>query len=123
MNLVEGTKIKGLIKNFQNYCVYIQLNIGYIGIVDKPSTVQNLKEKYKLGDIIDFIINKIDNKKKRMILNIEEKEKQIKTLQSKIEKLELDNNKQKIDLENNSDFKKKYENEKNKNDSLEREKV
>ena len=72
MNLVEGTKIKGLIKNFQNYCVYIQLNIGYIGIVDKPSTVQNLKEKYKLGDIIDLIINKIDNKKKRMILDIEE---------------------------------------------------
>ena len=71
-NLIEGTKIKGLIKNFQNYCVYIQLNIGYIGIVDIASSVQYLKEKYKLGDIVDFIINKIDKTKKRMILDIEE---------------------------------------------------
>ena len=37
--------------------------------------------------------------------------------------MELDYNKQKIDLENISDFKKKYEKEKNKNDLLEREKV
>ena len=45
MNLVEGTKIKGLIKNFQNYCVYIQLNIGYIGIVDKPYEYMTRKER------------------------------------------------------------------------------
>jgi len=64
MNLTEGTKINGLIKNFQNYCVYIQLNIGYIGIVDVFPSVQILKDNYKLGDIVDFTIIKIDNKKK-----------------------------------------------------------
>ena len=51
MNLTKGTKIKGLIKNFQHHCVYVQLNIGYIGYVDIFSSVQLLKEKYKLGDI------------------------------------------------------------------------
>ena len=70
MNLTEGTKINGLIKNFQNYCVYIQLNIGYIGIVDVFPSVQILKDNYKLGDIVDFTIIKIDNKKKRMMLDL-----------------------------------------------------
>ena len=64
MNLTKGTKIKGLIKNFQHHCVYVQLNIGYIGIVDIFSCVQYLTEKYKLGDIVDFTILDIDNKKK-----------------------------------------------------------
>ena len=70
MNLTKGTKIKGLIKNFQHHCVYVQLNIGYIGIVDIFSCVQYLTEKYKLGDIVDFTILDIDNKKKRMMLDI-----------------------------------------------------
>ena len=73
MNLTKGTKIKGLIKNFQHHCVYIQLNIGYIGIVDIFSSVQYLTEKYKLGDIVDFTILDIENKRKRMMLDIYEK--------------------------------------------------
>ena len=56
MNLSKGTKIKGLIKNCQYHCVYVQLNIGYIGIVDIYSSVQYIEEKYKLGDIVDFTI-------------------------------------------------------------------
>ena len=76
MNLTEGTEIKGLIKNFQNHCVYIQLNIGYIGIIDVYPSVQILSEKYKLGDIVDFIIIKIDNKKKRMMLDLNENKKE-----------------------------------------------
>jgi len=76
MNLTEGTEIKGLIKNFQNHCVYIQLNIGYIGIIDFFPSVQILKEKYKLGDIIDFTIVKIDNKKKRMMLDLVDNKKE-----------------------------------------------
>ena len=76
MNLTEGTEIKGLIKNFQNHCVYIQLNIGYIGIIDVFPSVQILKEKYKLGDIVDFTIIKIDNKKKRMMLDLNENKKE-----------------------------------------------
>ena len=75
MNLTKGTKIKGLIKNFQHHCVYVQLNIGYIGYVDIFSSVQLLKEKYKLGDIVDFTILDIENKRKRMLLDICEKEK------------------------------------------------
>ena len=70
MNLSKGTKIKGLIKNFQQYCVFVQLNIGYIGIVNLYKSVQILEEKYKLGDIIDFVIIDIDNKKKKLLLNI-----------------------------------------------------
>ena len=72
MNLTEGTKIKGLIKNFQIHCVYVQLNIGYIGIIDLFPSVQILKDNYKLGDILDFTIIKIDNKKKRMMLDLSE---------------------------------------------------
>jgi len=74
MNLPKGTKIKGLIKNFQHHCIYAQLNIGYIGIVDIYSSVQYLIQKYKLGDIIDFTIINIDNKRKRMMLDITNKE-------------------------------------------------
>ena len=77
MNLTEGTKIKGFIKNFQNHCVYVQLNIGYIGIVDVFPSVQILKDRYKLGDIIDFTIIKIDNKKKRMMLDLAENKNEI----------------------------------------------
>ena len=58
MSLTEGTKIKGLIKNFQNNCVYVQLNLGYIGIVDFFNSVQILTDKYKLGDFVDFTIIK-----------------------------------------------------------------
>ena len=78
MNLTKGTKIKGLIKNFQHHCVYIQLNIGYIGIVDIFSSVQYLTEKYKLGDIVDFTILDIENKRKRMMLDIYEKKEESK---------------------------------------------
>ena len=76
MNLTKGTKIKGLLKNFQHHCVYVQLNIGYIGIVDIYSSVQLLIKKHKLGDIVDFIIMDIENKRKRMLLDISAKEKE-----------------------------------------------
>ena len=82
MNLTEGTKINGLIKNFQNYCVYIQLNIGYIGIVDVFPSVKILKENYKLGDIVDFTIIKIDNKKKRMMLDLSDNNNKKKEINS-----------------------------------------
>ena len=70
MNLAKGTKIKGLLKNFQHHCVYVQINIGYFGVVNNLASVQLLTEKYKLGDIVDFAIRDIDNKRKRMILDI-----------------------------------------------------
>lgn len=70
MNLTKGTKIKGLIKNIQHHCIYVQLNIGYIGIVDNFSTVQIMSEIYKLGDIVDFTILDIENKRKRMKLDV-----------------------------------------------------
>ena len=78
MNLTKGTKIKGLIKNMQHHCIYVQLNIGYIGIVDIYSSVQLMIEKYKLGDIVDFTIIDIENKKKRMMLDIVDKQKDTK---------------------------------------------
>ena len=88
MNLTEGTKIKGLIKNFQNHCVYVQLNIGYIGIVDVFPSVQILKDRYKLGDIIDFTIIKIDNKKKRMMLDLAENKNEINEINPDIKNKE-----------------------------------
>ena len=75
MNLTKGTKIKGLIKNIQHHCIYVQLNIGYIGIVDNFSTVQIMSEIYKLGDIVDFTILDIENKRKRMKLDVVEIDK------------------------------------------------
>ena len=95
MNLTEGTKIKGLIKNFQNHCVYIQLNIGYIGIIDVFPSVQILKEKYKLGDIVDFTIIKIDNKKRRMMLDLVENKDEINDINLDI------NHKEEIKLTSN----------------------
>ena len=70
MNLEKNTKLKGLIKNFQKHCVYIQLNIGYTGIVDTFSSVLYLKENYKLGDIADFVVINVENNKNRLLLDI-----------------------------------------------------
>ena len=67
-NLAKDRKLKGLIKNFQKHCVYIQLNIGYTGIVDTFSSVLFLKENFKLGDIADFVV--IDVNKNRLLRDI-----------------------------------------------------
>ena len=70
INLKKGTKLLGLIKNFQHRCVFIQLNIGYIGIVSDANSVNVLKENYNLGDIIEFLITGIENHKKKLYLEI-----------------------------------------------------
>jgi hypothetical protein len=50
--------------------VFIQLNIGYIGIVINSKSVEILKTKYNLGDIISFKVVELDQNKKRYILDI-----------------------------------------------------
>ena len=57
-------------RNYQNHCVFIQLNIGYIGIVINLKTVEILKKKYNLGDIINFKVIELDQNKKRYVLDI-----------------------------------------------------
>jgi hypothetical protein len=69
-NLKKGTKILGLIKNFQHRCVFVQLNIGFIGIVNGYNSISLLKTKYNPGDIIEFQILLVENDKKRLILDI-----------------------------------------------------
>lgn len=115
MNLTKGTKIKGLIKNFQHHCVYVQLNIGYIGYVDIFSSVQLLKDKHKLGDIVDFTILDIENKRKRMLLDISEKEKENENKEN-IE----DEKKNEINTKNNINdfFNNNYNNKANKIDTV-----
>ena len=68
--LTKGKKLSGLIKNFQHKCVFIQLNIGYMGIVTEVESVSALKEKFKLGDISTFIVQEVEEKKKRLVLNL-----------------------------------------------------
>ena len=98
MNLTKGTKIKGLIKNFQHHCVYVQLNIGYIGVVNNFSSVQYLIEKHKLGDIIDFTILDIENKRKRMVLDIVAKKQEIK------DNIEENEEEKKVDLKSGNNY-------------------
>lgn len=69
-DLSKGKRLSGLIKNFQHKCVFIQLNIGYMGIVTEGDSISKLKEKYKLGDITDFIIQEVEEKKKRLVLSL-----------------------------------------------------
>lgn len=88
----KGTKLLGLIKNFQQKCVFVQLNIGYIGIVSGLNSVSKLKTKYKLGDIIEFQILEIENDKKRLILDI---------YNSKEQNFEIEEEKNKINESNN----------------------
>jgi hypothetical protein len=68
--LTKGKKISGLIKNFQHKCVFVQLNIGYMGIVTDIGSISALKEKFKLGDITDFIIQEVEDKKKKLVLSL-----------------------------------------------------
>ena len=70
MNLQIGTKLEGLIKNILNFCIFVQLNIGYMGVVYKSSSVKLIKQKYKLGDIISFNIVHVDHSKKKYVLDI-----------------------------------------------------
>ena len=72
MNLPVGSKLKGLIKNFQNFCIFVQLNIGYMGVVYKSSSVNLIKQKYKLGDIITFKIIHVEHSKRKYVLDINE---------------------------------------------------
>ena len=69
-DLSKGKKLSGLIKNYQHKCVFIQLNIGYMGIVTEGDSISKLKEKYKLGDITDFIVQEVEEKKKRLVLSL-----------------------------------------------------
>jgi hypothetical protein len=121
MNLTKGTKIKGLLKNFQHHCVYVQINIGYIGVVNNLSSVQFLTEKYKLGDIVDFTIGEIDNKRKRMILDISEKNEQKENTKEEKDfnfdkNNNLENKKFNFNINNESFFPKSYiQNIKNEN--------
>ena len=69
-DLSKGKRLSGLIKNFQHKCVFIQLNIGYMGIVTEGDSLSKLKEKYKLGDITDFIVQEVEEKKKRLVLSL-----------------------------------------------------
>lgn len=101
MNLTKGTKLNGLIKNIQHHCIYIQLNIGYIGIVNNLSSVQFMIQKYKLGDIVDFRIIDIENKRKRMILDITEKQNEIKDKNE--DEKESNININKLDSNNNTE--------------------
>lgn len=68
MNLSIGTKLEGLIKNVLNFCIFVQLNIGYMGVVYKSSSVKLIKKKYKLGDIISFHIVHVDHSKKKICI-------------------------------------------------------
>ena len=77
MNLPVGTKLNGLIKNFQNYCIFVQLNIGYMGVVYKSSSVKLIKQKYKLGDIISFQIIHVEHSKRKYVLDINEENDKI----------------------------------------------
>ena len=72
MNLPIGTKLEGLIKNFQKFCIFVQLNIGYTGVVYKSSSINLIKQKYKLGDIINFHIVYVEHSKKKYVLDIDE---------------------------------------------------
>ena len=77
MNLPVGTKLQGLIKNFQNYCIFVQLNIGYMGVVYKSSSVNLIKQKYKLGDIVSFKIIHVEHSKRKYVLDINEEGKNV----------------------------------------------
>ena len=79
MNLQIGTKLEGLIKNILNFCIFVQLNIGYMGVVYKSSSVKLIKQKYKLGDIISFHIVHVDHSKKKYVLDINEDNKDIES--------------------------------------------
>ena len=48
------------------------MNIGYIGIVINIKSVEIVKTKYSLGDIIDFKVVELDKNKKRYVLDIEQ---------------------------------------------------
>jgi hypothetical protein len=47
---------------------FVQLNNGFMGIVTDAQSISTLKEKFKLGDVTDFIINEVEDKKKRLVL-------------------------------------------------------
>ena len=49
--------------------MFVQLNIGYVGVVLNKKSVENLRNRYALGDIIYFRVMELDPNKKRYILD------------------------------------------------------
>lgn len=54
--------------------MYVQLNIGYIGVIEDKEKVAELKEKYRLGDIVTFKVSGFDSFRKRYFLDLSEKQ-------------------------------------------------
>ena len=110
-NLKPGTKLFGLIKNFQNKCVYIQLNIGYIGIVNDLNSILLLQNNHNLGDIIEFYVTKVEKGKKRLILEIYNSSKEKAILEEEKNKNYDSNNKlphESLKINKNSFYPKSY---------------
>jgi hypothetical protein len=47
-----------IIRNFQKNCIFVQLNIGYNGILTSKKSISFITSNHKVGDIINFKILK-----------------------------------------------------------------
>eukprot|EP00347_Sterkiella_histriomuscorum_P018188 403346454 len=56
-DLKKGSTVKAFLKNFQQFGIYCSLNLGVSGYVSDPETVNNLKAKFQIGDIIDLQVS------------------------------------------------------------------
>lgn len=68
----KGDVVQAFIKNIQDFGVFCSLNIGLQGFVSHKPSKNCIIENYRIGDIIEVIIIKIDEKSQRVSLKLYE---------------------------------------------------
>lgn len=75
-----GTKIKGTISSITNYGLFVEVAKGVEGLVhiseiSWTDRINDLKDKYKVGDQIDVYVVSLDKENRRMSLSVKRLEK------------------------------------------------
>lgn len=76
----SGTKIKGTISSITNYGLFVEVAKGVEGLVhiseiSWTDRINDLKDKYKVGDVIDVYVVSLDKENRRMSLSVKRLEK------------------------------------------------
>ena len=68
----KGDVVQAFIKNIQEFGVFCSLNIGLQGFISHKPSKNYIIENYAIGEIIEVVIMKIDEKSQRVSLKLYE---------------------------------------------------
>lgn len=66
----SGDRIQAFVKNIQQFGIYCALNLGISGFVKHRRSRKYIIENFKIGDVIDVVVDKISEKSNKIFLKI-----------------------------------------------------